>query len=147
MHVADEEKHCLNKAQNAHFCLTMSTLHAPVRFKRCMFCGFLAWSSAPHAWYYIDVVSYECGVRENRLIRDSRFRTVFLLPVICSQTVCRHCVSCVSNFVSWILLKLSFKTENILLNLRCAENFPNLYFFLRKILKKNTRLPAYFAKV
>jgi len=36
MHVADKEKRCLNKLQNAHFCLTMSTLYAPVRFKRCV---------------------------------------------------------------------------------------------------------------
>jgi len=77
---------------------------------------------------------------------------MFLLPVVGSQKICSHCVSCASNFSSWIILKLSFKRKIYLLSFRCAEKFPYLYFCLFKKILKETRVcwqgiqPAYFAK-
>jgi hypothetical protein len=141
MHVADKEKHCLNKVQNAHFCLTMSTLHDPVRFKRCVFCGFWAWSSAPHAWYYVDVFSYECVVKKNRLICDSRFSTVFLLPVICSQYVVTVWAVCLIS-VPELYWSCFLKRKLYLLNFRCAEKISLFVFLPLENSERNTRLLA-----
>jgi hypothetical protein len=78
-------------------------------------------------WYFIYVFSYEYVVRNNRLILDTRFRTIFLLPLICSQTVC-HCVSCVSHFSSWITLKCSFKKETLFIEVKMRRKISRFVF-------------------